>query len=140
MSDTEKTVAEVVEFLDQAAQWGLDVFGPERDVGIDKAIAFIKSQQAELARLKDAVRSLRGDSPDVDPETHIGCGLFCGLEDRAIHDRYEAAAYGYTEGAEAVYEWLNNILADLPEGGDNYSDKLLAKIALRKMRTRRGGA
>lgn len=33
-------------------------------------------------------------------------GLFCGLEDRNITDRYDACMYGYEKALERVQEWI----------------------------------
>ena len=33
-------------------------------------------------------------------------GLFCGLEDRNITDRYDACMYGYDKALERVQEWI----------------------------------
>jgi YgiT-type zinc finger domain-containing protein len=48
------------------------------------------------------------DSPDLDPGEEIQLGLNCGVEDRCIDNIYEAASFGYTEGAEDVMEWATN--------------------------------
>ena len=47
-----------------------------------------------------------GDAPIIDyseyvPEYHCH-GMGCGLEDRGIHDRYEAMAYGWDQAMERV--------------------------------------
>ncbi len=33
-------------------------------------------------------------------------GMFCGLEDRDITDRYDACRYGYEKALEKVQEWV----------------------------------
>ena len=48
------------------------------------------------------------DSPDLDPGGEVQLGLHCGVEDRCIDNIYEAASFGYTEGAEDAMEWAVN--------------------------------
>ena len=39
-------------------------------------------------------------------------GLHCGVEDRSIHDRYQAADYGFERGVERAAEHVSNELAE----------------------------
>lgn len=65
---------------------------------------------AELAIGYEAAPSVASVAPelpepfDMDmPELHI-VGLSCGVEDRSIHDRYEAAEYGWRECYDAFVQ------------------------------------
>lgn len=46
------------------------------------------------------------DKPAVQATGEWQQGLFCGLEDRNITDRYEACMYGYEQALEKVQEWV----------------------------------
>ena len=54
--------------------------------------------------LEDALKNMESDAV----QCNIGwqAGLFCGLEDRNITDRYEACMYGYEQALEKVQEWV----------------------------------
>ena len=39
-------------------------------------------------------------------------GLFCGLEDRNITDRYDACRYGYDKALDKVQEWIIDEIED----------------------------
>lgn len=43
------------------------------------------------------------------PQSHSQA-LGCGLEDRGITDRYQAAEYGFEKGAEAALEEVGNLI------------------------------
>ena len=49
------------------------------------------------------------DAPDIDAVGEWAFGLHCGLEDRMIADRYEAADYGHAIGAKKVTEWATGV-------------------------------
>lgn len=69
-------------------------------------IRIVKQRDALLAalvRIADAV-----DAPDIEAIGDWQLGLHCGVEDRSITDRYEAADYGHTVGAEKMLEWACN--------------------------------
>ncbi len=53
-----------------------------------------------------ALKDLKG-APNINPDTFP---LNCGVEDAGCVDRYDGAEYGYRLGAEAVFEWVDNIL------------------------------
>ncbi len=61
------------------------------------------------ARLVEAL----GDVANRDnlPEYHQQ-GMGCGLEDRDIHDRYEAMAHGWDCAIERMYEMIDGSVAD----------------------------
>lgn len=57
-----------------------------------------------LEELQQAVETMQGD-----PVQGVGewqSGLFCGLEDRGITDRYEACQHGYNKALDRVQEWI----------------------------------
>ncbi len=39
-------------------------------------------------------------------------GLFCGLKDRDITDRYDACMYGFNKAVERVLEWAQGIVEE----------------------------
>uniref|UniRef100_A0A6M3XHA3 Uncharacterized protein n=1 Tax=viral metagenome TaxID=1070528 RepID=A0A6M3XHA3_9ZZZZ len=45
------------------------------------------------------------DKPAVRCEGEWQTGMFCGLEDRDITDRYDACVYGYETAIKKVKEW-----------------------------------
>jgi len=44
--------------------------------------------------------------PPVLAEGEWQTGMFCGLEDRGINDRYDACVYGHDQALEKVQEWV----------------------------------
>jgi len=71
-----------------------------RDSVISKLKADYDKLAAESAQMKsiiDAVTDL-----NAEPTYHEG-GMGCGLEDRGIHDRYEAMRHGWDQAMERVY-------------------------------------
>lgn len=60
---------------------------------------------------EDLVKELQSALEDFESEP-VQCvgdwerGLFCGLEDRGINDRYEACRHGYEMALEKVQEWV----------------------------------
>ena len=57
-----------------------------------------------LDACKNAVQRM-SDSP-VQACGEWETGLFCGLEDRNITDRYDACMHGYEKALERVQEWI----------------------------------
>lgn len=53
------------------------------------------------------------------PEYHAQ-GMGCGLEDRCIHDRYDAMAHGWNEAIDYVVENMPNFHEVLPETVGQY--------------------
>lgn len=79
----------------------------------------IKKMQTELTEYREAVRvlakSISGVQSDMDwPEltSSMRQGLFCGVEDRDIRDRYDGAAYGYEDALERCAEFIKNATED----------------------------
>lgn len=66
--------------------------------------------EQKIQILTDALKRIANckDSPSLDPSGDIQLGLHCGIEDRCIDSVYDAADFGYTEGAEDAMEWATN--------------------------------
>ena len=66
-----------------------------------------KKLKAENAKLKEALQHIieHMDCPAIQCEGEWQTGMFCGLEDRGITDRYDACLYGYNHAIERVNEW-----------------------------------
>jgi len=65
----------------------------------------IASRIEELEKtLRDALEAM--DKPAVQATGDWQTGMFCGLEDKNITDRYEACIYGYEQALEKVQEWV----------------------------------
>ena len=65
-----------------------------------------------LTQQRDDLRTACEDAlaginkPAVQCQGDWQTGMFCGLEDRGITDRYEACMYGYERALEKVQEWV----------------------------------
>jgi len=64
----------------------------------------VRQRDDLLAALKGALEGM--NKPAVQATGEWQTGLFCGLEDRGIKDRYEACMYGYEQALEKVQEWV----------------------------------
>lgn len=66
-----------------------------------------KQLQAKNERLKKELKYIKEqmDCPAIQCEGDWQTGMFCGLEDRNITDRYDACMYGYNHAIERVKEW-----------------------------------
>ena len=67
------------------------------------------SRSELLKACENAVKQMQDD-----PVQGVGewqQGLFCGLEDREINDRYEACQYGYNKALDKVQERIIDELA-----------------------------
>ncbi len=103
---------------------------------------------AENAAMKSAIKYVcsTDNFPDYHPD-----GMGCGIEDRGIVDRYEAARYGWDEAVERFYSevmpcaadietpatdaYLNSVRADaVDEFGKyhNFSEKLFIQQEAKK--------
>lgn len=51
---------------------------------------------------------------NTNPEGDYYLGLRCGIEDRSIHDRYEAVEHGWDQAFEYINSILDDVLAALP--------------------------
>ena len=73
---------------------------------------------AKIEKLEKAVQ-LAINGMDSDSITLLGeyhTGLYCGLEDRGITDRYYACDYGYEKALEKVEEWVIETLREALKG------------------------
>ncbi len=79
---------------------------PGRDVlAIAELIVLAcNSRKDLLAACKNAVKQMQ-DEP-VQGQGEWDRGLFCGLEDRDITDRYDACRHGYDKALDKVQEWI----------------------------------
>tara|TARA_R110002020_G_scaffold95937_9_gene230088 strand:- start:40287 stop:40664 length:378 start_codon:yes stop_codon:yes gene_type:complete len=69
-----------------------------------------RAQAARIAELEASLITAR-DCLSGEPEYHQQ-GMGCGVEDRCITDRYEAAAFGWDQAMERVYgEHINDAVA-----------------------------
>ncbi len=64
-----------------------------------------KQQRDDLLEaLKKALKNMDGDAVQCNGEWQSG--LFCGLEDMDITDRYDACMHGYNKALDKVQEWV----------------------------------
>lgn len=105
------------------AATGVVITGPVVDKAKEKtkaalAIAWEKEQEAKLDRpvvdpllleARDAMNDARN------PEGDYYSGLRCGVEDRTIHDRYEAAEFGWDQAFEYIDSALDGTRTKLDE-------------------------
>ena len=59
-----------------------------------------------------AINDVRGDVDWPELTNTMRQGLGCGVEDRGIHDRYEAAEYGYEDALERCADFIKNATND----------------------------
>lgn len=80
----------------------------KRKADITRMAKQIDEQNKENKRLKStieqAIETMGGEPVQGNGEWETG--MFCGLEDRAIQDRYIACRYGYDSALEKVQEWI----------------------------------
>ena len=69
-----------------------------------KAAHAINQHEKLVAGIKEAADAMH--KPAVRGEGDWQRGMFCGLEDRGIADRYDACVYGYDKALERVQEWV----------------------------------
>lgn len=87
---------------------------------IDDILAENAELRSELARVKEAaevlaksVSGVRGTAGWPELTSTMRQGLGCGIEDRNINDRYEAAEYGYEDALERCHEFIKNATSDV---------------------------
>lgn len=87
---------------------------------VESGTSCMDAMLGKIAALREAVRVLAKSITDVRgtadwPElTHsMRQGLGCGLEDRDIYDRYQAAEYGYEDALDRCSEFIKNATADV---------------------------
>ncbi len=70
--------------------------------------------QAENKELREVIATAieKIDEPAVQANGEWQTGMFCGLEDRNITDRYDACMYGYEQAIGKVQEWVIGYLED----------------------------
>ena len=73
--------------------------------------------RAENAELREALEYLRSGTDE--PEYHAQ-GMGCGIEDRDIMDRYDAAEYGWDAAVERYQEWIRNAVNDALSGSGEH--------------------
>ena len=78
-------------------------FGLEKGY-IAMSIRPVAFETGLLHQLKEAVKNM--ESEPVQGVGEWQRGLFCGLEDRGITDRYESCQYGYNQALDKVQEWI----------------------------------
>lgn len=81
---------------------------------IDKRLSERDALAAEVERLRamlDRIHNL-DDFPEL--TSGMRSGLFCGVEDRNLTDRYEGAKYGWDDAAERCAEWAKSMSALAP--------------------------
>lgn len=66
----------------------------------------LKKAKSDIERLRDALKEI------VNPAGEYYTGLHCGVEDRDIYDRYEAADYGWESAFEYVEDIARKALGD----------------------------
>ncbi len=64
----------------------------------------IEQRDELLKACKKAVENMEQDAVQANGEWQTG--MFCGLEDRNITDRYDACMYGYNNALKKVQEWV----------------------------------
>lgn len=81
--------------------------------------ADMEAQEARIRALEAACRKMAKAINDVCSEVDwpeltntMRQGLGCGVEDRGIHDRYEAAEYGYEDALERCADFIKNATND----------------------------
>lgn len=74
----------------------------------DEARAELAAANASVVRLREALTNIGAakDAPNLDGDYLTG--LRCGVEDRDITDRYDAAEYGFERASERFTEWATN--------------------------------
>lgn len=89
----------------------IDAAAAERVADFTKlADAQITELQQSVARLETELELARRmlDEAATDPAGQYYFGLRCGVEDRDIQDRYEAAEYGWQQAFEYVGSFAGN--------------------------------
>ncbi len=87
---------------------------------IPDLLTALESAQSENERLKAAlwaaVNQMNSDPLNANGEWETG--MFCGLEDVDITDRYMACRYGYDRALEKVQEWIIDGLVEALKPGE----------------------
>ena len=111
MTDTNTPVARIKEFLRQwpmAAHKGDVIYGvfhdPQAD-GVDLKCSDIQALIDMNAELLATIDEMSTD-PSIENSEYM-FGLRCGVEDMDIHDRYEAAEYGWSKAFSYVEQFYD---------------------------------
>lgn len=102
---SEPTTSELIEWIDtDCVRWPTSVTRQRRC----QIAARLTSLQAERDGLRKAMDTAMQniDCPAVQNEGDWETGMFCGLEDVGITDRYEACRFGYIAAIARVKEWV----------------------------------
>lgn len=81
----------------------------------------IDTLKTKCDKLVEALANIQEqmECPAIQCEGKWQTGMFCGLEDRGITDRYDACLYGYNHAIERIEEWaLSGIDESLKEAGE----------------------
>jgi len=80
---------------------------PGFDIPMEEAIDNVRLIAAAPALLEACKKILENmEQPAVLAQGDWQTGMFCGLEDRGITDRYDACMYGHEYALEKVWEWV----------------------------------
>lgn len=73
------------------------------------AVNELNATRAECEGLREALKRIESgaDAPSL-AVGDMRKGLFCGVEDRDLRDRYDGAEYGWEDAAERYLEWAKN--------------------------------
>ena len=94
---------------------GIKCSGPDFVAGgVKELLVRHDSAKAEVERLRGVLDRIHAldDFPEL--TSTMRTGLFCGVEDRNLTDRYEGAGYGWEDAAERCAEWAKNMSALTP--------------------------
>ena len=77
---------------------------------LQKQIEHLQANKKELVGVLDALFTFL-DAPELGAND-MRKGLYCGLEDKDITSRYDAAEYGWEECEERYYEWIQSVVIE----------------------------
>lgn len=80
-----------------------------------------KGEDDLLKTCKKALENMK--LPAVECSGDWQTGMFCGLEDRNITDRYEACMFGYEKALEKVEEWILSNIEQAIARAENEAEK-----------------
>ena len=81
---------------------------------IETSFPNLNKKPDKLQRLVEACTKAAEnmEHPAVECREEWQTGMFCGLEDRNITDRYDACMYGYECAIKKVNEWVISAITD----------------------------
>lgn len=91
----------------QLPQWACEQIESQQDL----IIALKMVQKKTAARIEELEKAIEESRDTIETDAVQGTGewqtgMFCGLEDRNITDRYDACQYGYEAALDRVREWV----------------------------------